>query len=122
MANYVKGKPNALIDILAPQTTRQKFNSWFQNSFNGDDPTYYNRIFGEIEKELPFKDDVEHDKWSQMWEDYNGNYGPEEYTNAILSRLEPDYPGEDDADKIAEKFYSTRLGGYKPNPNIVKSK
>ena len=122
MANYVHGKPNALIDLMAPKTTRQKYDMWFRNMHrHGEDPNYYNRIFEEIENELPFKDDVEHDKWSQMWEGYMGEPETEDFTNAILSRLDEDYSGTDNADAIADDYFSTRIGGYKPNPNIVKT-
>lgn len=124
-SNFQEGdeKVNAMkrLDRVYP-STRQKWNNYFKHMGDGNPNTIdkYNKLLGEIESELPFKNDVEHDQWSQMLEVYKGEPEFDNMMEEILKRTDSGYSGQDEAEKYAKQYFARQIGGYKPNPNIVK--
>jgi len=113
--------PKPLIKKLAPKTLRERWDNYFNHGLgSGEDIDFWNNELIDIEQALPFKDDVEHDKWSQMLEVYKGEPEFDKFMGEILKRTDSDYSGSDDANKYADQYFSKRPGGYKPNPYIVK--
>lgn len=104
MATFRAKNPNTLIDIMAPKTTRQKWDMWLKNSFNGDDPTYYNRIYGEIEDELPFETEEEHQNWLTQGDTWMGEPGWLDLTNKILKRGEEHDIDTDQLHELKQRF------------------
>ena len=68
-------------------TTRQKWNKYIACGFNGDNIDYYNNLIMEIEQELPFKNEKEHQKWLDMGMTWTGEIEWLRLTEKILERL-----------------------------------
>lgn len=77
-------------NALAPESTRSKWNRYFKHIGDGNPRTVdkYNRLIEEIESELPFENEQEHQKWLDQSATWNG--GPEwtDLTENLLQRAE----------------------------------
>lgn len=104
MATFKAKNPNTLIDIMAPKTTRQKWDMYMKNSWNGDDPAYYNRIYGEIEDELPFETQEEHDTWLDKGSTWMGEPEWPALTEKILKRGEDHMLDPEQIHEIKQRF------------------
>lgn len=125
MAQKVFKSPLDQANALQPETTRSKWNRYFNHIGDGNPRTIdkYNRLIGEIESELPFADQKEHDEWSNQAATWNGDpkwinlteelltraeATPIDYDenqiNAILKKAKADFPNswEDEVDYIRQ--------------------
>lgn len=59
---------------IAPETTRSKWNRYLKNGFSGNPRTTdkYNRLIEEIESELPFESEEQHQKWLDLGSTWSG--------------------------------------------------
>lgn len=95
------------------RTLKERWDDYVNNAFSGDNTNYWNNEFIDIEKALPFKDDEEHNIWSNMGGTWMGESEWEDLTNDLIARTEPNYVDKGIAAKIIQ--------GYKDNhPNWYK--
>lgn len=107
MAQVFKS-PLEQVNALAPETTRSKWNRFLKYGMRGGSPKTidkYNKLLEEVEGEFKFKDQAEHDIWSNWLSDYRGSQDLLDLSDAILSRGEPNYVS-DKADDIIRDIYS----------------
>lgn len=71
-------------------STREKWNKYMRNGFTGNPRTIdkYNKLLGEIESELPFRDKAEHDKWLDLGSTWKGEAEWPDMTKMLLYRQE----------------------------------
>lgn len=69
------------------KTTRQKWVEYLAHGFDGNNVEYYNNLIMEIEQELPFKNQREHDKWLQLGMIWKGESEWLKLTETLLKRL-----------------------------------
>lgn len=88
MAQIFKN-PLEQANSIAPETTRSKWNRYFKHIGDGNPRTVdkYNKLIEEIESELPFKNQEEHDKWSNLGAAWKGEPEWLDLTDEILSRI-----------------------------------
>lgn len=70
------------------RTLRDRWNNYLDNGFLGDNVDYWNNEAVEIEKQLPFKDQPEHDKWLNMGATWMGEPEWLNMTDELLKRYE----------------------------------
>ena len=84
--------PERIISKLAPKTLRQRWNAyWYRNPDDFADPNQIddlNKELVEIENRLPFANQAEHDKWTNILSDYRGNPEFDVLMDKILNRHE----------------------------------
>lgn len=80
--------PLAQADAIAPETTRSKWNRYFKNGFNGRNPEKYNKLLGEIESELPFESEEQHQKWLDLGSTWMGEDEWPTLTETLLKTAE----------------------------------
>lgn len=84
--------PNRIITKLAPKTLRERWNNyWYRDADDFADPNqidYLNNELVEIENRLPFANQAEHDKWTNILSDYRGNPEFDVLMDKILNRHE----------------------------------
>lgn len=89
-ANDEKGKQNAMarLDKVYP-STRAKWDKYFRHIGDGNPRTIdkYNRLLGEIESELPFENQKEHDKWLDLGSTWTGEEEWPNMTEEIIGRI-----------------------------------
>lgn len=95
---------------LPPKSLRERWNNYFDYSGLGgesDEIDFWNNELIDIENQLPFKNQKEHNVWTDLSDEYSGGEDLPNLTSAILSRIEPNYKG-DDADKIVSEYLKYR--------------
>ena len=77
-------------NAIAPETTRSKWNRYFKHIGDGNPRTIdkYNKLLGEIESELPFKDQAEHDHWLDLASLWKGEDEWPTLTEELIKRGE----------------------------------
>lgn len=84
--------PNRIIGKLAPKTLRERWNNyWNRDADDFADPNQIdalNQELVEIENRLPFENQAEHDKWTNILSDYRGNPEFDVLMDKILKRHE----------------------------------
>lgn len=88
--NKLLGERSKNIVEKGNKTTKEKWDEYINNGFNGDNVEYYNNLIQEIENELPFKNQQEHDKWLDMGMSWNGEQEWLDMTEEIISRQDKD--------------------------------
>lgn len=86
MAQQVFKNPLQAANAIAPETTRSKWNHYFKHIGDGNPRTVdkYNRLIEEIESELPFENEEQHQKWLDLGSTWMGE---EEWPNLTESLL-----------------------------------
>lgn len=94
MANNVYKTPLAQANSIAPETTRSKWNRYFKHIGDGNPRTVdkYNALISEIESELPFANEIEHQKWLDLGSNWNGEEEWPNLTEELLKRQESPSP------------------------------
>lgn len=77
-------------NALAPESTRSKWNRYFKHIGDGNPRTVdkYNRLIEEIESELPFENEQEHQKWLDLGATWTGEEEWPNITNKALDRID----------------------------------
>lgn len=90
MAQKVFKSPLDQANSIAPETTRSKWNRYFNHIGDGNPRTIdkYNALIGEIESELPFADEKEHQKWLDLGSTWSGEEEWPTLTEKLLYRQE----------------------------------
>lgn len=91
---------------IAPESTRSKWNRYFKHIGDGNPRTIdkYNRLIEEIEGELPFANEAEHQKWLDLSASWNGEQEWPKLTEKALKRID-DYSLEpSQIRELKEKF------------------
>lgn len=91
MAQEIFKSPLEQANALSkPETLRHKWNRYMKNGFTGNPRTIdkYNKLFGEIESELPFVDQKEHENWSNLASLWKGEAEWPQLTEELISRSE----------------------------------
>lgn len=83
---------NRITAKLAPKTLRERWNAyWYRDADDFADPNqidYLNQELVDIEDRLPFANQAEHDKWTNILSDYRGNPEFDVMMDKILNRHE----------------------------------
>lgn len=93
MAQVFKS-PLEQANALEPETTRSKWNRYLKNGFSGNSRTIdkYNKLIQEIESELPFANEIEHQKWLDLGSTWMGGEEWPTLTEELLKRQESPSP------------------------------
>jgi hypothetical protein len=77
-------------NAIAPETTRSKWNRYFKHIGDGNPRTVdkYNALIGEIESELPFENEEQHQKWLDLGSNWNGEDEWPTLTETLLKTAE----------------------------------
>ena len=111
---------------IAPETTRSKWNRYFKHIGDGNPRTVdkYNALIGEIESELPFENEEQHQKWLDLGSNWNGEDEWPNLTEKLLTKLESQPTIETLED--GSKFYYDKDGKLTKAqliwPNVIKTK
>ena len=75
------------INAMMPKSDLQeRFDNYVKNGFSGRNVDKWNKEIEEIESQMPFKDDEEHKKWSDMGASWMGEPEWLDMTKEIISR------------------------------------
>ena len=99
--------PVDLANNIVEPSLRERWNKYLKYGQRGSAIDKWNQEIQDIETLLPFKDQEEHDVWSNWGSDYRGSQDLLDLTNAIISRQEPNYQS-DKADEIIKQIYATQ--------------
>lgn len=90
MAQKVFKSPLDQANSIAPETTRSKWNRYFKHIGDGNPRTIdkYNALIGEIESELPFENEEQHQKWLDLGSNWNGEDEWPTLTETLLKTTE----------------------------------
>lgn len=77
-------------NALQPETTRSKWNRYFKHIGDGNPRTVdkYNALISEIESELPFENEEQHQKWLDLGSTWNGEEEWPTLTEKLLKTAE----------------------------------
>lgn len=92
MAQKVFKSPLDQANAINPETTRSKWNRYLKNGFSGRAIDKYNKLIQEIESELPFANEIEHQKWLDLGSNWNGEEEWPNLTEELLKRQESPSP------------------------------
>lgn len=120
MAQVFKTPLEQANSMTSKPSLRSRWDKYLKYGFRGANPERWNKEIEDIESQLQFANDEEHDKWLQMSDIWKGESEWPDMTSEIISRSEDGYKGSDRASEFANAFFKKQIGGYKPNPNIVK--
>ena len=94
-SNFTKGpdKLNAMkrLNRVYPEpllTTREKWKKYLDYGMRGTNIDHWNKVYGQIESELPFESQAEHDAWLDKGSTWKGEPEWPEMTNKILDRID----------------------------------
>ena len=113
MAEVFKN-PAQQANDMAKKSLRERWNKYFKYGMRGTNVDKWNKELEDIENELQFNDDEEHDKWLQMSDIWKGESEWPDMTSEIISRGEDGYKGSDRAAELADAYFKRQIGGYKP--------
>lgn len=77
-------------NAIKPETTRSKWNRYFKHIGDGNSRTVdkYNALIGEIESELPFESEEQHQKWLDLGSTWMGEDEWPALTESLLKTAE----------------------------------
>ena len=79
----------SVFDKMSKPSLRERWNRYIDEGIgSGEDVDYWNQEITDIEKQLPFKDNVEHKKWSDMGSTWMGEPEWLNLTDELLKRYE----------------------------------
>ena len=99
-------------NALAPESTRSKWNRYFKHIGDGNPRTVdkYNKLIEEIESELPFENEQEHQKWLDLGASWKGEDEWPQLTESIIARKEKPTVGEDLDNYYNNEFFKQANG------------
>ena len=125
MAQVFKS-PLEQANALKPETTRSKWNRYLKNGFSGNPRTIdkYNALIGEIESELPFENEEQHQKWLDLGSTWMGEPEWPEMTEKLLTKLEsqPTIETLEDGSKLYYDKDGKLTKAEMIWPNVIKTK
>ena len=83
---------------------RDRFNRYLNNGFSGSDIDYWNEEIIDIENELPFENDEEHNKWLDLGSIWTGQAEWPQLTEKIIKRGEDYMLAPEQVRELKSKF------------------